>query len=346
MTAVPLLEIRSLVKHFPPTGGLISRRRSAVRAVDGISFAVEQGKTFAIVGESGCGKSTTVNMILLLERPTSGQILFRGNDVSRLGGADLLAYRRAVQAVFQDPYSSLSPRMRVRDIIGEPLRIHEGLRGRALDRRVGELLAQVGLSEAKGTLYPHQFSGGQRQRIAIARALALKPQLIVLDEPVSALDVSIRAQILNLLSDLQSELGLTYLLISHDLAIVEHMSHTVAVMYSGQVVEMARQDLIFANPLHPYTRTLMAAVPSPDPDIPMGEIAGGEPASPSNPPSGCRFHPRCKTADPSCAMKEPELVEAARFHLVRYCSPRCTPLGEDATAPGRAAAADTRLPSP
>lgn len=326
MTDIPLLEVRNLIKHFPSSGGLVGSGRSPVRAVDGISFAVEEGKTHAIVGESGCGKSTTVNMILLLERPTAGQILFRGRDVSGFDGEGLRAFRRSVQAVFQDPYSSLSPRMRVRDIIGEPLQIHERLRGRAHDRRVGELLAQVGLNEDKGQRYPHQFSGGQRQRIAIARALALKPQLIVLDEPVSALDVSIRAQVLNLLSDLQEELGLAYLLISHDLAIVEHMSHTVAVMYAGQIVETARQDLLFANPLHPYTRTLMAAVPNPDPDIPMGEVPGGEPASPASPPPGCRFHPRCKTAEPSSSQIEPHLVEAAPFHFVRYCSMRCTPV--------------------
>jgi oligopeptide/dipeptide ABC transporter ATP-binding protein len=321
-----LLEVRGLTKHYPPATTLLGPRHGPVRAVDGVSFAVTAGSTVALVGESGCGKSTTANMILLLQQPTAGQILFRGQDILTLKGPHLRSYKRAVQAVFQDPYSSLSPRMRVREIVGEPLRIHERLSGKALARRVGELLEQVGLTSAQGAYYPHQFSGGQRQRIAIARALSLQPALIVLDEPVSALDVSIRAQILNLLTDLQERLGLSYLLISHDLAIVEHMSHLVAVMYAGEIVEMAAGDLLYGSPRHPYTRSLMAAVPSPDPDVPLVNIVKGEVANPADLPSGCRFRPRCPLADDGCGHNEPVLVEAAPAHFVQYCSQRCTPV--------------------
>ena len=288
-----LLEVQGLVKHFRASSGLFRSSGESIRAVDGVNFSIEEGETFALVGESGCGKTTVAKMILLLERPTAGQIRFRGDDVNGLRGSGLKEYKRLVQAVFQDPYSSLNPRMQVLDIIGEPLQVHEGLGGRQLRIRVGELLENVGLSPITGSFFPHQFSGGQRQRIAIARALALNPQLIVLDEPVSGLDVSIRAQILNLLVDLQNELGLSYLLISHDLAIVEHMSHRVGVMYVGKMVELSGKDDLYANTLHPYSRALLASVPQPDPDIPMGDTITGEVASPINPPTGCRFHPRC-----------------------------------------------------
>jgi oligopeptide/dipeptide ABC transporter ATP-binding protein len=317
--SAPLLEIRGLTKHFSPESGVFGRRRGTVRAVDDVSFTLEEGTTFALVGESGCGKTTTARMVLLLEKPTSGTIRFYGEDVAHLKRASLREYKRSVQAVFQDPYSSLSPRMRVRDIIGEPLRIHEGMSGKALATRVGELLEQVGLNPSRASHFPHQFSGGQRQRIAVARAISLKPKLIVLDEPVSALDVSIRAQILNLLVDLQRDLGLSYLLISHDLAIVEHISHRVAVMNVGQIVEIADQEPLFGNPCHPYTRALMAAVPNVDPDIPLTNVVGGEVANPAEPPSGCRFHPRCplrvERGTPSvCSDSQPLLVELSPDH--------------------------------
>ncbi len=270
-----------------------------------------------MVGESGCGRTTVAKNVLLLEQPTQGEIRFQGKNIHRLKGRDLREYKRMVQAVFQDPYSSLNPRMQVKDIIGEPLRVHEGLGGRRLQTLVGELLENVGLNPVTGGFYPHQFSGGQRQRIAIARALALQPKLMVLDEPVSGLDVSIRAQILNLLMDLQEEFGLSYLLISHDLAIVEHMSHQVGVMYVGKLVELAQKDELYGDTQHPYTKALLASVPRPDPDIPMGITISGEVASPINPPSGCRFHPRCPIYQESavCRETEPEWREVLKGHL-------------------------------
>jgi oligopeptide transport system ATP-binding protein len=289
----PLLEVRDLVKHYPVAGGPFGAGAGFVHAVDGVSFGLDNGTTMAVVGESGSGKTTTARMILLLERPTAGSIHFQGEEVTEARRGVLREYKRSVQAVFQDPYSSLSPRMRVRDIVGEPLEVHERLGRGALRARVGELLEQVGLNPSAASSYPHQFSGGQRQRIAIARALSLNPKLIVLDEPVSALDVSIRAQILNLLVDLQRDRSLSYLLISHDLAIVEHMSHTVGVMYAGQLVELSAAERLYAEPQHPYTEALLAAVPSIDPDLPLGQIVGGDVANPADPPSGCRFHPRC-----------------------------------------------------
>lgn len=331
----PLLEVSNLVKHFLPESGLFSTRRNAVHAVDSISFTIEEGTCFAIVGESGCGKTTTARMVLLLEQPTSGSIKFRGEDVTRMRGAQLQAYRRSVQAVFQDPYSSLSPRMRVKDIIGEPLTIHERIRGKELEKRVHALLDQVGLPPSAADRQPHQFSGGQRQRVAIARALSVNPRLIVLDEPVSALDVAIRAQVLNLLADLQERLGLSYLLISHDLAVVEHMSDQVAVMYAGKVVEMSRSGKLLAETAaHPYSQALLSATPKPDPDVPMPAMIGGDVADPSNPPAGCRFHPRCplrlKLGSPAiCSETAPPEVDmvhagrAASCHFIdvaRQCS--------------------------
>ena len=313
----PLLQVEGLVKHFRASGNWLRGGREPIQAVDGVNFQIAEGETFALVGESGCGKTTVAKMILLLEQPTSGTIRFRGDDIVGLRGSSLKEYKRLVQAVFQDPYSSLNPRMQVMDIIGEPLQVHEGLRGRNLALRVGELLDNVGLSPVTGTFFPHQFSGGQRQRIAIARALALHPRLIVLDEPVSGLDVSIRAQILNLLVDLQRDLGLSYLLISHDLAIVEHMSHRVGVMYVGKMVELAAKDDLYRNTLHPYSRALLASVPQPNPDIPMGETVSGEVASPINPPSGCRFHPRCPIylETGMCREVEPAWREIEQDHL-------------------------------
>jgi oligopeptide/dipeptide ABC transporter ATP-binding protein len=312
-----LLEVEGLAKHFRGGGNWISRGGDSIRAVDGVSFSIEEGETFALVGESGCGKTTVAKMILLLERPTQGSIKFQGEDVSRLRGSGLREYKRLVQAVFQDPYSSLNPRMQVLDIIGEPLRVHQGLRGQNLRMRVGELLENVGLNPVTASFFPHQFSGGQRQRIAIARALALRPNLIVLDEPVSGLDVSIRAQILNLLMQLQRDLDLSYLLISHDLAIVEHMSHRVGVMYVGKMVELATRDDFYGNTLHPYSNALLASVPQPDPDIPMGTTISGEVASPINPPSGCRFHTRCPIylETDMCREVEPEWREVHTDHL-------------------------------
>jgi len=319
--SVPLLEVRDLVKHYPLAGGPFGGGNAVVHAVDGISFALEAGTTMAVVGESGSGKTTTARLILLLERPTAGSIHFEGQDISSASGATLRAYKRSVQAVFQDPYSSLSPRMRVRDIVGEPLEVHEKLGRTALRARVGELLEQVGLNPSAANAYPHQFSGGQRQRIAIARALSLNPKLIVLDEPVSALDVSIRAQILNLLVDLQRDRSLSYLLISHDLAIVEHMSHSVGVMYAGQMVELTSAERLYADPRHPYTEALMAAVPSIDPDQPLGLVVGGDVANPADPPSGCRFHPRCplreSLGNPAiCSETDPALGELDATHRV------------------------------
>ncbi len=290
----PLLEVTGLVKHFLPPRRLFAPAPSVIHAVDGVSFSIEAGSCFAIVGESGCGKTTTARLTLLLEEPSAGSIRFEGTDVSRLSGAERRHYRRAVQAVFQDPDSSLSPRMRIRDIVGEPLVIHQRLGGKELARRVDELLEHVGLPSHVAERRPHQFSGGQRQRVAIARALSVEPKLIVLDEPVSALDVAIRAQVLNLLSDLKERLQLSYLLISHDLNVVEHMSDQVAVMYAGKIVEMSRKGQPLSDTAqHPYTRALLAATPKPDPDEPMPEMIGGDVADPSDLPPGCRFHPRC-----------------------------------------------------
>lgn len=313
----PLLEVEGLSKHFRTSGAIGGG--GLIRAVDDVSFAIEAGQTLALVGESGSGKTTTAQMVLLLEKPTMGRIRFRGVDVVPGDRRVLHAYRQAVQAVFQDPYSSLNPRMRVEEIVGEPLRIHGRLGRRQLRARVAELLEHVGLRPEVARYFPHMFSGGQRQRIAIARALSLNPKLIVLDEPVSALDVSIRAQILNLLADLQRDLGLSYLLISHDLAIVEHMSHRVAVMYAGRLVETAPVDRLYAKPAHPYTTGLMAAVPSLDPDETLRDIVGGEIANPGDLPSGCRFHPRCplrrELGDPAiCVEADPALLPLAPEH--------------------------------
>ncbi len=316
MTA--LLEVEGLTKHYLGSGPLAGGRH-ALRAVDGVSFAIEAGQTLALVGESGSGKTTTAQMVLLLEKPTAGIIRFRGSDIAHARRAALRDYRQSVQAVFQDPYSSLNPRMRVEEIVGEPLRIHGRQSGRELRSRVGELLEQVGLQPKVARYFPHMFSGGQRQRIAIARALSVQPELIVLDEPVSALDVSIRAQILNLLVDLQRDLGLSYLLISHDLAIVEHMSHRVAVMYAGRLVETAPVDRLYSEPAHPYTTGLMAAVPALDPDAPLRDVVGGEAANPSDIPAGCRFHPRCplrrELGEPAiCVEEDPALLPMAPDH--------------------------------
>ena len=304
----PVLEVRALTKHFPVRRTLLGGPARLVKAVDGIDLAIGAGETLGLIGESGCGKTTTSKLILRQETPTSGTIRFEGRDIASLKGADLMAYRRAVQVVFQDPFSSLSPRMRVGDIIAEPLEIHTDLPRTAIEERVGRVLELVGLAPDVAPLFPHEFSGGQRQRIAIARALATDTRLIVLDEPVSALDVSVRAQIINQLEALQKELGVSYLFIGHDLATVAHISHRIAVMYLGKIVETAQSDALCARPMHPYTQALFAAaLPShPDDRAPDKPITGEVPSALSL-PSGCRFHPRCPSAIPVCSQTEPAL---------------------------------------
>ncbi len=303
-----LLEVAGLTKHFPVRQGLLGLHTAMVRAVDGISFDIAPGTTLGLVGESGCGKTTTSKMVLGLERPTAGAIRWDGEDVLTLGREAMRRYRRAVQAVFQDPYASLDPRMRVGTIVAEPIVINERASAAERRRRVMELLGLVGLPERAATLFPHEFSGGQRQRVAIARALALSPRLVVLDEPVSALDVSIRAQILNLLRDLQARLGVSYLFIAHDLAAVAHMSHTIAVMYLGKIVEWGDADAVSLSPRHPYTQALFAAALPIDLDSPAPDaVLAGEVPSPLDPPGGCRFHPRCPHAMARCATEEPVL---------------------------------------
>jgi oligopeptide/dipeptide ABC transporter ATP-binding protein len=305
----PLLEAQDLTKLFPVNRGLFNKTQDMVRAVDGISFTIPPGQTLGVVGESGCGKTTTAKLVLLLEEPTGGTLRFQGRDLHTLDKPGLREYRRSVQAVFQDPFASLNPRMRVRAIIVEPLITNETLDGGEVKRRVQRLLELVGLPDRSADLFPHEFSGGQRQRIAIARALALSPKLIVLDEPVSALDVSIRAQILNLLRDLQAQLGLSYLFIAHDLAAVAHMSHTIAVMYLGKIVETGDAETIAKTPKHPYTQALFSAALPNHPDEQREEIIlPGEVPSPLRPPAGCRFHPRCPHAMPRCATEEPRLL--------------------------------------
>jgi len=303
-----VLEAAGLTKHFPARRGLFGGDRGTVRAVDGISFTIERGQTLGIVGESGCGKTTTAKLVLGLEVPTGGTMRFEGRDLQELDAAGRRHYRKSVQAVFQDPYASLNPRMRISDIIAEPLVTDERLASAEVRDRVLDLLDLVGLPSRSADLFPHEFSGGQRQRIAIARALALSPGLIVLDEPVSALDVSIRAQILNLLRDLQARLGLSYLFIAHDLAAVAHMSHTIAVMYLGKIVETGEARALARAPKHPYTEALFSAALPSHPDERREEIIlPGEVPSPLNPPSGCRFHPRCPQAMARCAVEEPAL---------------------------------------
>jgi oligopeptide/dipeptide ABC transporter ATP-binding protein len=305
-----VLEAADLSKHFQAKRGILGGNRGVVRAVDGISFTIERGRTLGVVGESGCGKTTTAKLVLGLEEPTGGAILFEGKDLNRLDAAGRRHYRKSVQAVFQDPYASLNPRMRVGAIIAEPLVTNETLPAAEVRQRVLKLLDLVGLPDRAADLFPHEFSGGQRQRIAIARALALSPKLVVLDEPVSALDVSIRAQILNLLRDLQAELGLSYLFIAHDLAAVAHMSHTIVVMYLGKIVESGEARTLARGPKHPYTKALFSAALPSHPDERREEIIlPGEVPSPLNPPSGCRFHPRCPHAMARCTRQEPMLTD-------------------------------------
>ncbi len=316
-----LLVVRDLKKYFPITRGFLQRTVGFVRAVDGVSFFIREGETLGLVGESGCGKTTTGRLILRGYEPTGGEILFRDREqgwvsIPRLDKRRLKAVRRNIQMIFQDPYASLNPRMTILEIVGEPLLIHGVAKGPALKERVAVLLQAVGLRPEYMVRYPHAFSGGQRQRIGIARALALHPQLVVCDEPVSALDVSIQAQILNLLQDLQQQFGLTYLFISHDLSVVEHISDRVAVMYVGRIVELAETEELFLNPLHPYTEALLSAVPKPNPRQRTRRIVlPGEVANPANPPSGCYFHPRCRYAVERCRRETPLLRELRPGHF-------------------------------
>src|SRR5262245_57265393 len=314
-----ILEVRHLVKHFPgPAAGFWARSAGVVRALDGVSFAIQRGQTLSLVGESGCGKTTVGRCVLQLERPTSGQVMFEGQELTQMTEATLRPLRRRMQLIFQDPYSALNPRMTIGQLLAEPLKVYGIVVGRQeRRRRVSELLSHVKLLPALAQRYPHELSGGQRQRVGIARALALEPSVIICDEPVSALDVSIQAQIINLVEDLQAEFGLTYLFIAHDLAVVRHISDRVAVMYLGKIAEIADRKSLYDEPLHPYTKALLAAVPIPDPELETRRervVLRGEVPSPLNPPAGCVFHPRCPIAVERCQVDVPALREIRPSH--------------------------------
>ena len=312
-----LIQVKNLVKYFPVREGLLQRVTDYVRAVDNVSFVVREGETLGMVGESGCGKTTIGRTMLRLIEPTSGSVIIDGKDVLKLAGAEMKAMRRNMQIIFQDPYASLDPRMPIGESVMEGLNIHNVGTPKERYQIMLDTLRKVGLEDYHARRYPHEFSGGQRQRIGIARALALRPKFIVCDEPVSALDVSIQSQVLNILKDLQAEFGLTYLFIAHNLSVVEHISNRVAVMYLGKMVELTNRDELFANPLHPYTKALMSAIPIPDPTLKRERtILKGDVPSPLRPPSGCRFHPRCPIAVAICSQQEPEFREAAPDHWV------------------------------
>ena len=313
-----ILEVRDLVKHFPVGGGFFGGKPALVKAVDGVSFSIRRGETLGLVGESGCGKTTTGRCILQLEKPTSGQIIFEGQELTAFSEKELRKVRRRMQVIFQDPYSSLNPRMTVGQIIAEPLAVHAIVPERwARKARVTQLLSHAGLLPAMADRYPHELSGGQRQRVGVARALAMEPSLIICDEPVSALDVSIQAQIINLLEELQAEFGLTYLFVAHDLSVVRHISDRVAVMYLGKIAEITDRKSLYESPQHPYTKALLSAVPIPDPAVEAGRervVLGGEVPSPLSPPPGCVFHPRCPIAVDECRRIVPELREVRPDH--------------------------------
>ena len=312
-----LLVVRDLKKYFPIRRGVFQRQVGDVKAVDGVSFTIKQGETLGLVGESGCGKSTTGKAILQLDRPTAGEVIFEGHDLTKTKGEALRRMRGRMQIIFQDPYASLNPRITVNEIVGEPLEVHGAAKGRAKEERVAELLALVGLHPTFGTRFPHEFSGGQRQRIGIARALALNPSFIVCDEPIAALDVSIQAQIVNLLGDLQHKFGLTYLFIAHDLSMVRHISDRVAVMYLGRIVELADWKTIYQDPRHPYTQALLSAIPIPDPVVEAERqriVLEGDVPSAANPPVGCNFNTRCPLRQERCLHDDPQLREIAAGH--------------------------------
>jgi oligopeptide transport system ATP-binding protein len=310
-----MLEVKNLTKFFNASSGVFGSSQAVVKAVDNVSFKINKGETLGLVGESGCGKTTTGRTIIRLYEPTSGNIIFNGQDITRI---DMKPVRKKMQMIFQDPYASLNPRMTVSDIVGEALDIHKLAKGEERKERIFQLLSMVGLNREHANRYPHEFSGGQRQRIGIARALAVQPELIICDEPISALDVSIQAQIVNMLEDLQKELSLTYLFIAHDLSMVKHISDNVGVMYLGKLIELAGRDELYENPAHPYTKALLSAVPVADPKASRAKsriILEGDVPSPINPPSGCRFRTRCAYAMPKCAEIEPELKEIAPGHM-------------------------------
>ncbi|MCF8180829.1 MAG: dipeptide ABC transporter ATP-binding protein [Limnohabitans sp.] len=317
MSKTKLLELKNLCKHYPIRKGILSRISGYVHAVDGVSFSIYEGETLGLVGESGCGKSSVGRTILRLMDPSAGEIYWKGERIDQLSRSQIRPYRKEIQAVFQDPYSSLNPRMRAADIVSEPLRNFEKLSQAEGRERVRELFALVGLRPDQMLRYPHEFSGGQRQRLGIARALSVRPKLIMCDEPVSALDVSVQAQVINLLGDLQKEFGVSYLFIAHDLAVVKHISHRIAVMYLGRIVELADTAELFNRPSHPYTEALLSAVPIPDPKHQRKQIVlGGDVPSPINRPSGCHFHTRCIYAQERCKVEEPKLEETSSEHFV------------------------------